>query len=220
MPSAGMPSPPDGIRFIISRVDRMAVNRMPDRTLILAGALLLLTLAATPAASAVAVYPGSEVTLTGTSTGSDTVYLFVTGPNLPPAGGRLDDPHTPVRPGDPGSFTAVTVGSDDRWTYRWRTGEAGLDPGTYTVYAVDAPVDRRNLAGHGYTTIPVTLGSPPGTAAPGTAVPAASPVETETPTATIPATTPAPEPTTAAPSLAVLMTAGAAVAAAIIFLRR
>jgi len=194
------------------------MNRIFDRILMITGALLLLALAAAPAVFAVAVYPGSEVTLTGTSTGSDTVYLFVTGPNLPPAGGRLDDPHTVVRPGDPGSFTRVTVGSDDRWTYRWRTGEAGLDPGTYTVYAVEAPVDRRNLSGHGYTTIPVTFGSPPGVPATGTAVPATSPAET--PTATVPATTPSPAPTTAAPPFAALMTAGVAVAAAILFLRR
>lgn len=194
----------------------MTMNCIADHILIVTGALLLLTLAAAPAVSAVLVYPGSELALTGTSTGSDTVYLFVTGPNLPPAGGRLDNPHTVVRSGDPGSFTRVTVGSDDRWTYRWRTGEAGLDPGTYTVYAVEAPVDRRNLAGHGYMTIPVTLGSPPGTTVTGTAVPATPPVETATPTATVPVTAPAPEPTTAAPPLAALMTAGAAVAAAIL----
>jgi len=198
----------------------MAMNRISVRILAITGALLLLALAAVPEVLAVAVYPGSELTLTGTSTGSDTVYLFVTGPNLPAAGGRLDDPHTAVRSGDGESFTRVTVGADDRWTYRWRTGEAGLDPGTYTVYAVEAPVDRRNLSGHGYTTIPVTFGVPQRTPATGTAVSATSPAETETPTATVPATTPDPEPTSAAPPLAVLMTAGAAVAAAIIFLRR
>ncbi|BBL67540.1 hypothetical protein [Methanoculleus chikugoensis] len=196
------------------------MNRIFDQILMITGALLLLALAAAPAVSAVAVYPGSDVTLTGTSTGSDTVYLFVTGPNLPPTGGRLDDPHTAVRPGDPGSFTRVTVGSDDRWTYRWRTGEAGLDPGAYTVYAVEAPVDRRNLSGHGYTTIPVTFGVPSGTPATGTAVPATSPVETETPTATVPAATPSPAPTTAAPPFAALMTAGAVLVMATLFLRR
>lgn len=188
---------------------------MPDRTPVLM-ALLLVALTFIPAVSAVTVYPGSEVLLAGTSTGSDTVYLFVTGPNLPPAGGRLDNPHTAVRSGNPGSFTRVSVGADDRWTYRWRTGEAGLDPGTYTVYAVEAPVDRRNLAGHGYTTIPVTLGAPPGTTVAGTAVPTTPPVETGIPTATTPTATPSPEPTTAAPPLAALMTAGAAVAAAIL----
>jgi|GEM_PF-3747628 len=104
MPAAGAPSRRDGIRFIISRVDPGTVNRMPDRTLICT-CVLLFALAAAPAASALTVYPGSEVTLAGTSTWSDTVYLFVTGPNLPADGGRLDAPHTPVRSGDPESFT-------------------------------------------------------------------------------------------------------------------
>jgi hypothetical protein len=122
------------------------VSRIPDRVgTFVAIVLLLLAFSAVAAASAVTVYPGSVVTLAGTSTGSDTVYFFVTGPNLPSAGGRLEDPATPVRSGDPASFTAVAVGADDRWTYRWRTGEVGLDPGTYIVYVVDAPVDRSNL---------------------------------------------------------------------------
>lgn len=219
MPTACLPSLGDGIRFIISRVDRETVNRMSDRALIFV-VILLMALVAVPAASAVTVYPGSEVTLGGTSTGSDTVYLFVTGPNLPVNGGRLEDPHTPVRSGDPAGFTVATVDADDRWTYRWRTGEAGLDPGTYTVYAVDAPVDRSNLAGHGYTTIPVALGIPPGTPAPGTVVPTTLPAE---PGLTVPTSSPSPSPTptaAAAPLFATLTTTGAAIAAACLFLRR
>ncbi len=191
---------------------------MPDRTLIIAGVLLLVALVIAPSASAVTVYPGSEVVLGGTSTGSDTVYLFVTGPNLPPNGGRLEDPHTPVRSGDPASFTTVTVGADDRWTYRWRTGEAGLDPGTYTVYAVEAPVDRSNLSGYGYTTIPVTLGTPPGTlVTPTAAVPTATPTEPET--TAMPTATPSATPTAAAPA-AVLVTSGAVLVAALLLSRR
>ncbi|WP_292364003.1 hypothetical protein [Methanoculleus sp. UBA208] len=216
MPAAGVPSRCDGIRFIISRVDPGTVNRMPDRTLIFA---CVFALVIAPAASAVTVYPGSEVTLGGTSTGSDTVYLFVTGPNLPVNGGRLEDPQTPVLSGDPESFTTATVGADDRWTYRWRTGEAGLDPGTYTVYAVEAPVDRSDLSGHAYTAIPVTLGRPPGTpATPTAAVTTAAPTEPETPAT--PTATPPVTPTTAAPAAAVLTTAGAVLAAALLLLRR
>ena len=214
MPAAGVPPPGDGIRFIVSPVDRVTVNSMPERTPVLM-ALLLIALAAAPAVSAVTVYPGSEVTLAGTSTGSDTVFLFVTGPNLPPSGGRLERPHTPVRSGDPESFTTATVGAGDRWTYRWRTGEAGLDPGTYTVYAVDAPVDRSDLAGHGYTTVAVTLGTPPGT--PVTVTPT-----TVTPTgeATTPAASPSPTPTAASPAAAPLVTTGAVLAAALLSGRR
>lgn len=189
---------------------------MPDRTLVFA---CVFALVIAPAASAVTMYPGSEVTLGGTSTGSDTVYLFVAGPNLPANGGRLEDPQTPVRSGDPESFTTATVGADDRWTYRWRTGEAGLDPGTYTVYAVEAPVDRSDLSGHAYTAIPVTLGRPPGTpATPTAAVTTAAPTEPETPAT--PTATPPVTPTTAAPAAAVLTTPGAVLAAVLLLLRR
>ncbi|MDD3933241.1 MAG: hypothetical protein PHP55_05230 [Methanoculleus sp.] len=196
------------------------MSRIPDRVgTFVAIVLLLLAFSAVAAASAVTVYPGSVVTLAGTSTGSDTVYFFVTGPNLPSAGGRLEDPATPVRSGDPASFTAVAVGADDRWTYRWRTGEVGLDPGTYIVYVVDAPVDRSNLPGHGYTTVPVPLGLPPGTPATETAaVPTAMPTEPATPT--MPTGSPSPTPTAAAPAAATLMTVGAVLVMAILFSRQ
>jgi len=190
---------------------------MPDKALIFA-VVLLVVLATAPATSAVTVYPGSEVTLAGTSTGSDTVYLFVTGPNLPANGGRLEAPQVSVRSGDPESFTTVTVGADDRWTYRWRTGEAGLDPGTYTVYAVEAPVGRSGLSGHGYTTIPVTFGVPPGTpATPTAAVPTAIPTMPETPTP-VPTTAVSPTPAAAAP--AAVPVAAVAVLAALLLSRQ
>jgi hypothetical protein len=218
MPEADVLPLCDGNRFITSGVNRVTMNHMPDRALI-PGILLLIALVIAPAASAVTVYPGSEVTIAGTSTGSDTVYLFVTGPNLPSTGGRLEDPSTPVRSGDPASFTTVTVGADDGWTYRWRTGDAGLDPGTYTVYAVEAPVDRSNLSGHGYTTIPVTLGTPPGTLVTPTATPPAT-MPTEPGTPTIPAATASPTPTAAAPAAAVLTTTGAVLVAVLLLSRR
>jgi hypothetical protein len=195
------------------------MNPMPAHPKTLVGILLVIAFVAAPAA-AVTAYPGSEITLTGTSTGSDTVYLFITGPNLPSAGGRLEDPDTPVQTGDPESFTTVTVDADDRWTYRWRTGEAGLDPGTYTVYAVDAPVDRSDLSGRGYTTIPVTLGTPPGTPVTETATPTTvTPTEVGT-TPLTPAASPSPTPTAAAPAAAALVTTGAMLAAALLSRRR
>jgi hypothetical protein len=195
------------------------MNPMPAHPKTLVGILLVIAFVAAPAA-AVTAYPGSEITLTGTSTGSDTVYLFITGPNLPSAGGRLEDPDTPVQTGDPESFTTVTVDADDRWTYRWRTGEAGLDPGTYTVYAVDAPVDRSDLSGRGYTTIPVTLGTPPGTPVTETATPTTvTPTEVGT-TPLTPAASPSPTPTAAAPAAAALVTTGAVLAAALFSRRR
>lgn len=210
----------DRIRFIIPWADGAVVNRMLDKIATLIGISLLIALAAVPVASAVTAYPGSEIVLTGTSTGSDTVYLFVTGPNLPSAGGRLENPDTPVRSGDPASFTTVTVDADNRWTYRWRTSETGLDPGTYTVYAVDAPVDRSNLSGRSYTTIPVTLGTPPGISTTETTAPStATPTIVETPV-TMPTATPSPTPTAAASPAAALATACAVLAAALLLRRR
>ena len=194
---------------------------MSEHPATLAGILLIIALVAAPT-TAVTVYPGSEITLTGTSTGSDTVYLFVTGPNLPPAGGRLEDPATPVRSGDPGSFTKVTVDADNRWTYRWRTGDAGLDPGTYIVYAVDAPVDRSDLSGRGYTTISVTLGTPRGTLVTKTATPTSvTPTEVVgTPSTPAAPLSPSPTPTAAAPAAAGLATTGAVLGAALMFRRQ
>ncbi len=183
----------------------------------LAGIFLAIAFVAAPAI-AVTVYPGSEITLTGMSTGSDTVYLFVVGPNLPSTGGRLEDPATPVRSGDRESFTTATVDADDHWTYRWRTGEAGLDPGTYTVYAVDAPVDRSDLSGRGYTTISVTLGAPPGTPVTETATSTiTAPTEVAT---TTPVASPSPSPTAAAPAAAAAVTTGAVLGAALLSRRR
>ena len=168
---------------------------MPVRTGTLAAIVLLLALAVPAAGAAITAYPGSVVTLAGTSTGSDTVYLFVTGPNLPADGGRLESPDTPVRSGDAGTFTTAAVGAGDRWTYRWRTGDAGLDPGTYTVYVVDAPVDRSDLSGHAHTTIPVTLGIPPDTPATEAATPTTMPPTAPAVTTAVPSPTP-----TAAPA--------------------
>lgn len=195
----------------------MIVFSTPHRTLFLI-VLLLVTLAAAPAVSAAAFYPGSEIVLAGSSTGSDTVFLFVTGPNLPPSGGRLESPHTPVRSGDTGSFTTATVGAGDHWTYRWRTGEAGLDLGTYTVYAVDAPVGRSDLSGHSYTTVAVTLGRPLEISAPATIAPlTAAPAEPETPA--MPTATSRATPTRAVPVFA-LVPCGAVLLAAAVFSRR
>ncbi|MBO7387993.1 MAG: PGF-CTERM sorting domain-containing protein, partial [Methanomicrobium sp.] len=77
-------------------------------------------------------YLGEEVTLSGTNTDSDDVYLFITGPNLPVAGGKLDAPKTNPTSKD---NTRVTVKTDDTWEYKWDTSGSILDAGTYTIYA-------------------------------------------------------------------------------------
>jgi hypothetical protein len=101
---------------------------------------------------------GSEVRLSGAAAGSDTIYLFLTGPNLASNGVRLDNIRSQVVTGNPGSFTRVVV-MGSTWSYRWNTRTAGGTPdaGTYTVYAVRLPNGRQDLAGVDYETITVVL---------------------------------------------------------------
>jgi hypothetical protein len=104
---------------------------------------------------------GEPVRLSGTAPGVDVVYLFLTGPNLPSNGVRLDDVSSPVVTGVPSSFTQATV-SGDTWEYTWYTNtQAGkLDAGTYLVYVSTTPVGRNNLGNAVYSTIAVTLTRP------------------------------------------------------------
>jgi hypothetical protein len=122
----------------------------------------LLFLAVVPgAAGQVSAAAGDEIELSGTAEGADEVYLFVTGPNLPGNGARLDDISAGVETGDPASFTRVAV-AEGRWRYIWDTQTAGgvPDPGTYTVYAVREPVGRQDLGDASYATITFTLTRP------------------------------------------------------------
>ena len=87
-----------------------------------------------------AYYVGDEITLSGTSTGGNQVYLYIKGTNkkiaslgaapvpapvFNPAGGYLNVL---------GGATFVTVKSDDTWEKKI-TLPVGFDAGTYTVYA-------------------------------------------------------------------------------------
>lgn len=104
-------------------------------------------------------YVGEEVTLSGTNTDSDTVYLFMTGPNLGTVGVRPLGNLPAVVDTVPGSFITVDVEADDTWSYRWDTSgiTRSLDSGGYTIYAVSAPRDRNNLADVEYATQTVQL---------------------------------------------------------------
>ncbi|HWQ68040.1 MAG TPA: DUF3821 domain-containing protein [Methanospirillum sp.] len=102
---------------------------------------------------------GDDVRLSGRNTESCTTYLFLTGPNLPSGGGRLDRPREAVRDGDPGSFT-VADGDCESWDYQFNSGDLGVDPGVYTVYAVPSPRDRLNLGSSPYEMIPITFKRP------------------------------------------------------------
>ena len=104
---------------------------------------------------------GEVIPLGGIATGADVLYLFLTGPNLPPQGISLVG-GTPVITGDPSSFTRVEVLTDGTWSYRWRTGDLGriLDPGSYVLYAVEEPRARPDLDDASYTTQAIVFGPP------------------------------------------------------------
>ncbi|WP_321508452.1 hypothetical protein [uncultured Methanoregula sp.] len=82
---------------------------------------------------------GEKVVFSGMNTGSNSTYLFITGPNLPDNGGKLSSPPQKPVSGDPGSFTVATTKPDNTWEYSWYTSDLRLDAGTYTIYAVTRP---------------------------------------------------------------------------------
>ncbi|MDD1685847.1 PEGA domain-containing protein [Methanoregula sp.] len=134
------------------------IRRFPAGLLVLAACLFL---AGTSAAGVgIQAYSGDTVPLSGYSPTSNTVYLFLTGPNLPVNGVALNDI---TKRADQGGFTTVSVtGEDDSWSYKWHTNSLNghLDDGTYTIWVVNSPSDRSNLQNAEYATISVTLGSP------------------------------------------------------------
>ncbi|MCQ8893420.1 MAG: DUF3821 domain-containing protein [Methanolinea sp.] len=103
---------------------------------------------------------GQEVKLSGTNSETDTVYLFITGPNLPSQGGKLSDPRTGVINGVGTSFTTTDVLDDNTWEYKWQTANLNIDAGTYTIYAVATASDKNNLADTQYATVSVIIRKP------------------------------------------------------------
>jgi len=133
------------------------VKRFPYYVLVLAACLFLV---GTAAGVGIQAYSGDTIPLSGYSPTSNTVYLFLTGPNLPVNGVALNDI---TKRADQGGFTTVSVtGEDDSWSYKWHTNSLNghLDDGTYTIWVVNSPSDRSNLQNAEYATISVTLGSP------------------------------------------------------------
>jgi hypothetical protein len=111
------------------------------------------------AAGATQTYLGDIVKLSGYSYAGDTVYLFLTGPNLPVNGVALDNIN---RLADRGGATPVDVDADGHWSYDWNTGAGGgtLDAGAYTVWVADRKTDRSHLSTADYNTIAVGLSVP------------------------------------------------------------
>ncbi|MDD1660822.1 MAG: hypothetical protein LUQ62_06420 [Methanomicrobiales archaeon] len=124
--------------------------------------LLLIAILLVPPASATMSFAlGDEIILAGQNPGGQTLYLFLTGPNLPQEGVRLEDAR-PVITGVASSFTRTDVLADDTWRYQWDTKGVGgiIDPGTYVLYVVTEPAGRLDLAGKEYTSLEVILKEP------------------------------------------------------------
>ncbi len=137
-------------------------DRMPEIIRITTrGAVALITLlvffSGTIAAGQTQAYLGSVVTLSGYSYTGTTVYLFLTGPNLPSNGVALDNIN---RLADQGGTTQVDVDGNGHWVYQWNTGAPGLDAGIYTVWVADGPADVSHLSGVDYSTISIILSEP------------------------------------------------------------
>jgi hypothetical protein len=100
--------------------------------------------AAQPAVTIVAAgdqsyYMGEKVIFSGVNSVSNSTFLFITGPNLPDAGGSLSASQQRPVSGDPGSFIMAITKPDTTWDYSWYTSDLRLDAGSYTVYAVSTP---------------------------------------------------------------------------------
>ena len=129
---------------------------MKSRNILAVCCLLVVLVGLAAASGSVQSYLGNTVKLSGYSSSSSTVYLFLTGPNLPANGVALDNIY---RGTDQGGFTQVSVDSNDRWEYDWYPG-GDLDAGTYTVWVVNSQTDKAHLSEAEYSTISVTLGVP------------------------------------------------------------
>ena len=134
---------------------------------ILIPVFIVVFLVASATAAPISAVFGQDIPIGGTAIGSNFVYLYLTGPNLP-AGGVSLIGGTPVTTGVPASFTQVEVQTNGTWTYTWRTGSTGriLDQGTYTIYIVEEARSRPDLDDASYITQDVTFGQPVETVTP------------------------------------------------------
>ena len=105
-------------------------------------------------------YLGDEIKLTGMNTETSTVYLFMTGPNLPSGGGKLNDARTAVVNNQADTLVQADVLSDNTWSYKWQTQDLNVDSGSYTVYAVSKPNNKDNLGDAQYASTSVTIRKP------------------------------------------------------------
>jgi len=95
-------------------------------------------------------YIGEEITLSGTCTEGNTIYFFMTGPNLVTDGVNLTSLEEVVT-GQAATFDKADVNADDTWSKKWNTadlitGGKSIDAGGYTIYAVSVPVNKAKLS--------------------------------------------------------------------------
>lgn len=135
----------------------MLMSSGKKTSLLILFACIILT--GTASAGGITAYVGDVVPLSGYSSASNNVYLYLTGPNLPVNGVALNDV---TKLAEDGNFKVVPVMGDGSWSYKWGTSDINghLDAGTYTIWVADCPCDRAHLQHADYGTISVTLGTP------------------------------------------------------------
>jgi hypothetical protein len=105
-------------------------------------------------------YGGQEVKITGTNSETDVTYFFITGPNLPSSGGRLNDPRVSVVNGNADTFINTDVRDDNTFEYKWQTSGLAIDAGTYTIYAVSSPNSKDDLGDTEYASTSISIQKP------------------------------------------------------------
>ncbi len=105
------------------------------------------------------------VTFSGTNAGSETTYLFITGPNLEPTGAQIQSLHpgqSPVIDGDASTFLAARAGADNSWSYTWDTHNVMIDSGVFTIYAASTPRDLPHINSTHFDRISLIMSPPRG----------------------------------------------------------
>ena len=88
---------------------------------------------------------GQEIQLFGINRESETVYLFITGPDLAPEGAPLHNPHVSVYGG---GWTTIGVLPDNTWESRGRPLVSISMPGPTWSMRSRIPGQKRILANH------------------------------------------------------------------------
>ncbi|MGB9175238.1 MAG: hypothetical protein WCB46_00695 [Methanoregula sp.] len=106
---------------------------------------------------------GDTFTFSGTNTGSDTTYLFITGPNLDPNGSQIQSTHprdSPVIDGDASTFLAASAGPDNEWSYTWNSQKVLIDAGMFEVFAASSPRDLPHINDTHYARVAFIMSRP------------------------------------------------------------